>query len=140
MCDGYGKNRLPTDRAILEDIYREYCGEFSAYSEQNPNRGTKIYVPIDIEAISARLGTDGDIVFGRLYYDLDRRHGYTEDGAKVHLFTLKVGADRHCVNFPFLASVLARLREDHGRYIWSLRLSIAAFVVSVVSLAASAFG
>jgi len=40
--------RLPTDREILEVIYRRYYNAFAAFSKESPDRETKIYVPIDV--------------------------------------------------------------------------------------------
>jgi hypothetical protein len=102
---------LPTDREILDAIYERYYDTFANYSETAPTRSSKIYVPIDISEIAARLGVDGDIVFGRLYYYLEKKHGYQQQsGASVPLFALEAGGDRHCINFPYMASVLAAMR------------------------------
>jgi len=54
-----------------------------------------------------------------LYYDLENRYGYTkDDGSKVHFFSLGAGEDRHCVNLPLLASVLAGLRYENKRFMF----------------------
>lgn len=61
-------------------------------------------------------GSTGTSLFGRLYYYLDKKHGYKQDdGTLVPLFSLKVGEDTHCVNFPLLVSVLASLQSEHLR-------------------------
>lgn len=57
-------------------------------------------------------------MFGRLYYHLEHKYGYKQkNGAAVHFFahSLGVGEDRelHCVNFPYMASVLAELQQAH---------------------------
>ena len=127
--------RIPSDLRIIGAIYSRYYAAFAAFSRESPSRATKIYVPIDIAAIARGLGVDSDIVFGRLYYHLDRKFGYQHpDGTSVHFFTLVAGADRHCVNFPLLASVLAALREDRARHLWTLWLAILSFVISAVSM------
>jgi hypothetical protein len=79
--------RIPTDREILEIIYKQYYETFASFSKESPNRETKICVPVDLEKIAVGLGVDSDIVFGRLYYHLDQKHGYKrEDGTSVHFF------------------------------------------------------
>lgn len=71
--------RVPTDLEILNVIYEQYYDEFSSYDKNSPTRSSKIYVPIDIGAIARRLH-DGDIVFGRLYYHLEKKYGYQRIG------------------------------------------------------------
>jgi hypothetical protein len=123
---------LPSDFKILKEIYNHYYDEFSNHSESE--RATKIYVPIDIEMIAAKLNVDSDIVFGRLYYYLNERYGYqTGENIYVHLFSLKVGSDSHAINFPLLGSVLASMREEQSKFLWASGLSIAAIIISIIS-------
>lgn len=128
----------PTDRVILEAIYARYYDEFAAYTKKNPSRASKIYVPIDTRAIADDLGVDGDLVFGRLYYDLEYRYGYRqpdEDGdVWVRFFALAVGGDRHCINFPYMASVLANLRAEVGRFRLATGIALVSLLVAIVSL------
>ncbi len=127
----FTRKKTPTDLEILNAIYERY---YDAFVADVAARSAKILVPIDSAAIAAKLGVDPDIVFGRLHYDLQRRYGYkNNDGSEVVFFTLAAGTDKHCVNFPFLASVLAQLREEHYKH----RLNVLALVVSIVSLAVS---
>jgi len=127
--------RNPSDFRILHAIYSRYSATFAAYSQELPNRETKILVPIDIAEIGRSLGVDPDIVFGRLYYHLDGKYRYKQpDGSFVHFFTPQAGADRHCVNFPLLTSVLASIQEDRARHLWVLWLAIASLVISAVSI------
>jgi hypothetical protein len=142
--------RLPTDIEILNEVYERYYDVFAQYvanarttdaearTTEDEARDSKIYVPIDIAAIASGLRVDGDIVFGRLYYYLEERYGYTkEDGSRVHFFALRAGKDRHCVNFPLLGSVLADLRDQarkHGTATW---IAVGSLVVSLVSIAIS---
>lgn len=95
------------------------------------------YLPIQVSDVAARLGCTPEMLFGRLYYHLDEKYRYEQDGgAKVHLFSIQVGSKRHCVNFPYLAAVLAEKDEEHTRQLWSTMLSIAALVLSVASIIA----
>ena len=65
-----------------------------------------------IREIAKILNVDADIVFGRLYYHLNEKFSYKhDDGSKVEFFALHVGDESHCINFPYLASVLADLQE-----------------------------
>ena len=125
----------PTDLQILEEIYRRYYTVFEAYSKEFPNRSSKLYVPINIEELAEHFGIDGDIVFGRLYYHLEPKYGFTqEDDSKVHFFTLRAGEDKHAVHFPLLASVIADLREVREKHLIATWISVAALIVSAVSV------
>jgi hypothetical protein len=96
--------KIPTDLKVPSTIYKLYYEEFKNHSREpdiENGRQKKIYVPIDCKAVAKELDVDGDIVFGRLYYHLEEKHGYTRsDGSNVAFFSLMVGADRHCINFP----------------------------------------
>jgi hypothetical protein len=130
-------NRLPTDLAILKCIYKKYAEAFRNFPKERPTRDAKIYVPIEVDAIASQLKTDEYELFGRLYYDLDHRYRYKQDdGSLVHLFAFKVGNDMHCINYPYLAGVLAEKREEDRRNKWSLRLSVLSLVVALAALLA----
>jgi len=125
----------PTDLQILEDIYSRYYTIFATYSKDIPNRTTKVYVPINIKELAEHFGIDGDIVFGRLYYHLEQKYGFTQDdNSKVHFFTLKAGGDTHAVQFPLLAAVIADLREARKKHLMATWLSVAALIVSAISV------
>ena len=129
--------RPPTDREILKKIHDRYIGQFGGFDKNNPEpeRDSKIYVPIDCEAIAKELGVDPDIVFGRLYYHLDKKYGYTqENGSKVHLFSLVIGKDKHAVNFPLLSAVLAELQQSWIRFTVPLVISGIALAISLIGL------
>ena len=129
--------KLPTDRAVIECIFEKYKETFASF-EAEKNRSSKVYVPIDCKAIADELKTEGDIVFGRLYYHLEKKYGYEQpNGTKVAFFTLGVGTDPKCVNFPLLASVLAGMREEQQRHLSATVIAVVALVVSVASLAVS---
>lgn len=131
--------RLPTDLDILNAIYDRYYLVFASFDKSDPDRNSKVYVPIDIPAIAAKLKVDVDLVFGRLYYHLDQKYWYMrENDLKVHLFTPTIGTDKNAVNFPYLASVLADMRWSNRKYrlgtgiaIISLAISIASFLISI---------
>ncbi|WP_081321277.1 hypothetical protein [Pseudomonas parafulva] len=133
--------KVPTDLDILSVIYKAYYEEFSNFSRGEENgRGTKIYVPIDCQEIANRLNVDADIIFGRLYYHLNRLHAYrSDDGSKVELFGFKVGSDYKCVNFPLLASVLAGLQDENRKFNFTIWVSVMAFGVSLCALGVSLY-
>lgn len=132
--------KLPTDLKLLSVIYEMYYDKFVNFVKSDPSRSAKIYVPIDCTAVAGRLGVDPDIVFGRLYYHLEKKYGYTQDdGAKVHFFSLKVGEDVKCVNFPLLASVLAGLRHENRKFWIGIWIAVLALVVSAGSLSISLY-
>lgn len=129
--------RPPTDREILQLIHDRYLEKFGNFKkgESEDDRETKIYVPIDCETIAKKLGVDPDIVFGRLYYHLDKKYGYTQsNGANVHLFTIAAGSDRHAVNFPMLSAVLAELRQSWFEFTAPLVVSAFALAISIIGL------
>lgn len=130
--------RPPTDREILQKIHDRYLDKFGRFNKDDPEpeRDSKVYVPIDCKALASELGVNPDIVFGRLYYHLDKKYGYTqEDGAKVHLFSLKVGKDKHAVNFPLLSAVLAEIHQSWFRFTAPLVISGIALVISIIGIA-----
>ncbi|KAA6178937.1 hypothetical protein F3K50_03840 [Pseudomonas marginalis] len=126
----------PSDLKILNVIYKLYYEEFKNFAQESDvqnGRVSKIHVPIDCKMIARELGVDSDIVFGRLYYHLEQKYGYKRDDAsKVVFFSLGVGPDRHCVNFPLLACVLAGLQEESSKFKWAAVLSGLAVVISIV--------
>ena len=131
-------SRIPSDRKLLQEIYDRHYKGFSAYSETEPTRDSKIMVPIDIPAIAKHFKTDNDLIFGRLYYHLQEKYGYQRPhGEIVALFTPKAGQDKNCVNMPLVAAVLAGMQEEYGRHVWAFWLSIASLVVSIIALTLS---
>lgn len=129
--------KIPTDRKILEAIFHTYKDTFAEY-EVNQDRSSKIYVPVDCKKIAKKLRTEPDIVFGRLYYHLEEKHGYQRpDGSKVPFFTLKAGNDLKCVNFPLLVSVLAELQEHNKKFWIPTGISLLSLVVAVGSSVAT---
>jgi hypothetical protein len=126
--------KSPSDLKILNTIYKMYYKKFEAFTLGAENgRASKPYIPIDCKLIARKLKIDGDIVFVRLYYHLQEKHGYTrDDGSKVAFFTLALAGDRHCINFPLMASVLAGLEEESSKTQRAMLLSTLAIVISLV--------
>jgi len=125
--------RPPTDREILRLIYDRYYDEFSTYDEKSSNRPHKIFIPIDCIKIAKELNVDEDIVFGRLYYHLEKKYGYTQDdGSKVHLFSMNFGKEHHVIHFPLLSSVLAEMEQSNFRFIAPIVISVIALIFSMM--------
>jgi hypothetical protein len=102
--------KLPSDLQVREEIYGRHREEYATV----PVGQRTAMIPIDIQAIADALGTDADVVFGRLYYHLEQKHGYTRpnDDVRVALFALEAGGKKDCVNLPYLSSLLASMRDD----------------------------
>ena len=136
----------PTELELLDTIYEKYYDAFAAYDAKAPGRSSKNYVPIDINGIGLALGVDPEIVFGLLYYHLEKKYGYDEAGtaggagARVNFFAMKIGGDRHCIHFPQLAGVVAGLRSEDRKYKLATTISVISFFVSLVSFGLSLSG
>lgn len=101
---------------------------------------SKLYVPIDIPQLAKDMNTDVDIIFGRLYYHLNKKYGYKQDdGSHVYFFSPRVGGDSNCVNFPFLASVFATLKDENRKFRIATTTSIVSLIVSIIALLISIF-
>ena len=133
--------RLPTDREILDAIYGHYYDVFTQYTDGDDSRSTKVYVPIDIKEIAGDLKVDDDIIFGRLYHHLDKKFGYRrDDKILVPFFSLQIGDDTHCINFPLAAAVLADLRDQAKQYNTATWIAVGSLVVSIISIVISIIG
>lgn len=126
---------IPTDEHLLDMIYKKNLKAFSEWSEENKTRLTKIWVPINIDEMAKKYRCDPDLIFGRLYYHMNEKYGSTTgDGQDVNFFNMRLGQDRHVVNFPLLTSVLANLQDERKRFIISTRLAALSLVVSAISI------
>ncbi len=126
---------IPTDEHLLQTIYQRNLKAFSDWSEENKTRSTKIWVPIDIESLSAKYRCDPDLIFGRLYYHMNEKYASsTGDGQDVNFFNMRLGQDRHVVNFPLLTSVLADLQDNRKRFVISTRLAALSLIASASSM------
>ena len=122
---------LPTERQVLLAIYEMYD---STYPGKNPGENDP-YLAIDVRKVADKLGCKPHLLFGYLYYYLERKYRYeTAPNTFVHLFAMQVGQLHHAVNFPYLAAILAAEKQEHSKYRWSIGISVAAFVVSVIAL------
>src|SRR4051794_13150774 len=122
--------KVPTDLDILDAIFEKYYKPFTAV----PIGSRSAMFPIDISSIAQQLGVDAEIVFGRLYFHLDHKYGHE----KVHLFSPVSGDKNDAINFPFLSSIVADLREQERTRNLTTYLSIASLIISLLSFALAA--
>ncbi len=123
-----------TDRKLLKSIYETYYYDFCNYDTENPAWKNYNYVPIDCERIGNKLGLDKAIVFGRLYYHLEKRHSYKqENGAYVHFFHINLEGDKHVIHFPLMSAVLAEMSETYYRFTLPLLISGGALALSIAA-------
>ncbi len=128
--------RPPTDYEILKAIRDLYRDDYVAHVKDSESaHHLKTYVPIDVAVVAKRLNVDPENVFGRLHYHLDPKYGGPADEEpRRAFFTVKLGSDRHCVNFPLLEAVLAGLWQERRRDLWVITLAVVSLVVAIGSL------
>jgi hypothetical protein len=130
-----GNRPLPTDLEILNRIYDRYYDAFADWDVDPSIRKNKNFIPIDIPLIAQQLGVNADVVFGRLYYSLQKRHGFrNEDKTLVPFFTRELEEGKNHINFPLLSAVLAELRDQHVTQTANRTLSIFSLSISVIAL------
>ena len=130
---------IPTDLKILNAIYNSYYSTFESFDKDKPTRSNKVYVPIDVDKIGKELSVDGDIIFGRLYYHLNNKFAYEDEKGKVHFFAIKIGSDKHCIQFPYMASILADLRRENRKYRTATTIAVISLMISIVSFTMAFF-
>lgn len=118
---------------ILDTIYIVYLKEFLSFTTENKTREVKIYIPIDIKKIAKILKSDEELIFGRSYHYLNKKHSYD----KTPLFEIVMGKDKLVIQFPLMVSIFAELLTDHRRFRTSIWLSIGALILSIISIVVS---
>jgi hypothetical protein len=133
---GWAGGRPPTDFELLRAIYERHDNDFEANSA---SRETRVYQPIDVPALAKSLNANEDMIFGRLYHDLDQKYGERREPGKPRksFFTPVAGTQVNCVNWPLMVGVLARLWEERRRNFLTLGLAVSSGVISVAALVVS---
>jgi len=132
------KKRPPTDLEIWKQSTKDTTQRLFFFAGKTNSKRQRFMYLFDIEAIAKHFSIDPDIVFGRLYYHLEPKYGFAQaDGSKVYFFALQAGSDKHSVQFPLLAAVIAGLREERNRHLAATWISIAAIIISIISLISS---
>lgn len=127
--------KMPTDLVLLNEIYQNNYAKFADFSDAQKSRSSKIWVPIDIEDMARKFSLDADIVFGRLYYHLNDKYGHqNSDGSRSEFFAIRIGADHHCVNFPYLTSILAGLKDEQVKFLTATGIAGFSLVISILSI------
>jgi len=127
--------KIPTERQVLRCIYDMYLPQYPF----QPEKGSigQVMVPIDVEAVATRLGTNKYLLFGYLTSYLDHKYRHkTGENSFIHLFAPVVGDMRHAVNLPYLAAILAGHDQEHSKFAWSLGVSLVALALSVGAIIA----
>jgi hypothetical protein len=115
-----------------------YKSDYPGPKDANARGANDPFMLIDVAKVAARLGCKSELLFGRLYYHLDAKYRYKQDdGARVDLFHLNIQDKGPAVHFPYLASILAGLEEEHRKLFWSMVFSVTALILSLISLAAN---
>ena len=130
------RKNIPTDKVLLNRIYDLYFDTYIKYDKEK-NRRSKIYVPIDIDYIAKKMKVEADIVFGVLYYYLNKKYSYEKKDGNVYLFAKAVGDDINCINFPLLSAIIAELNTESRKYRISIGISIIALIISIFSVIVS---
>jgi hypothetical protein len=131
----FGKRRLFTDKMLLEAIYAVHSEEYSHLITAEPRPEAFFYIPVDFEKVAKKVGSDADSVFFRLYYSIENKYGYKDSsGGTVHLFAYTIGDRSRCVNFPYLCSIIAQLKDSDRALFWTQIGVAVAFIVGVLGL------
>lgn len=126
--------KIPTDFEIINEIYNRYEDIFHSYSTEDPDKITRVRVPVDIEKIAKACGVGEDMIFGRLYYHFNKKYSYRDEDGKLITFFASAKFDGLSVNFPMVASVLADLKMEQKSFRTVNALSISAIILSVIAL------
>jgi len=127
--------KIPTERQVLRCIYDMYLPHYPFQPEKGPIG--QVMIPVDLEAVAMRLGTDKYLLFGYLNSYLDHKYRHkTGENSFIHLFAPVAGDMRHAVNFPYLAAILAGHDQEHSKFAWSLGVSLIALALSVGAIIA----
>ena len=126
----------PTDYELLWAIYEQHHDQFVYQSDTGK---TSVHVPLDVPAIASKLGVSPNSVVGRLYHHLDPMYAQEPDPtvgrtARKFLFSLRVGNEVNCINFPLMEAVLADLAQKRRRDRWTVGLALVSIGVAVGSL------
>lgn len=126
---------IPSDLEILKAIYSRYHSAFKEYARKEPDRITRVRVPIDIGRIAEDCGVDEDMIFGRLYYHFNKKYSYVDEKGERTTFFASLKFEGISVNFPLVASALADLEIEGRKFRIAMWLSGASVVLSVSAIA-----
>lgn len=126
--------KIPTDLAIISEIYNRYEDTFREYATEDPDRITRIRVPIDINTVAEACGVGEDMIFGRLYYHFNKKYSYKDESGQRITFFTSTKFDGLTINFPLVASVLADLKMEQKNFKISIVMAAASMIISLIAL------
>lgn len=126
--------KIPSDFEIISEIYNRYEDTFKSYSTEDPEKITRIRVPIDINKVANACGVSEGMIFGRLYYHFNKKYSYTDEEGHRITFFASVKFDGLSVNFPMVASVLADLKMEQRKFRFATALALVSLILSTISL------
>lgn len=126
--------KIPTDLEILKVIYNRYHNSFKEYARTEPDRITRVRVPVDIGEIAKECGVEEDMIFGRLYYHFNKKYSYLDESGGRITFFASLKFEGMSVNFPLVASVLADLEIESRKFNIAVFTAAAALMLSILAL------
>ncbi|PIB36696.1 hypothetical protein BFP72_15440 [Reichenbachiella sp. 5M10] len=129
--------KIPTDLDMLNSIYRLHLVNYISY-ETSKTHKHKLYVPIDIDKISADLGCDNYMIFDRLYNHLNHKYSIIKsDGSKAELFVRRLGSEKNpdinCIQFPLMTSIIADLTEQKEKFNKTYLIAYLSLIISILA-------
>ena len=99
---------------------------------------------MDLDFLARKLKIDKALLVSRLFDHLDKKYRYqVEEGSYVFLFSTAIGLgtrrDVNVVNFPYLSSVLASMRDDNRKYRFATGMSAISLAISITSFLITLF-
>lgn len=127
---------LPTDLEIFKTIYELYCDDFMS-SKKKP------WVNINRDKIARKLNADPTLVSGRIYYRLGENNYRILPPKELqkNIDIIPLGGSnievKGCdmeINFTYMTSVLADLKDKEEKFWTSTVIAVVALVFSLFSL------
>lgn len=137
------KNELTfTDFKLLSTIKDMYSATYLKQKGKQQVYGSEIgkfqYVEINCQEIAKKMNTDGDIVFERLNFHLNKKYQYTQDdGSIVPLFYFganNICNGKHCIRYPYLCAILAQLEDEKRIQNLTFCLSVISIIISIIAI------
>lgn len=127
-------SKIASDFEIINEIYNRYRDTYHSFATENPEKITRIRVPIDIGEIAKACGVGEEMVFGRLYYHFNKKYSYKDEEGRRITFFASVKFEGLSVNFPMVASILADLRAEQRKFRIATSMALASLLISVATL------
>ncbi len=129
--------KIPSDLEILKAIYKRYNTSYKEYAQKEPDRITRVRVPIDIGKVAEDCGVQEDMIFGRLYYHFNKKYSYMDENGNRTTFFSSLKFEGLSVNFPLVLSILADLEHENKSFNTVITVSALALGISILALVLS---